>query len=221
VIARVLNQLEMEEHVRFSGVHSTAIIDENARIHPSAVIGPYCIVGRSVISEDVLIGPYTMIENNVSLGSRVKIREHCTVGGYGFGFARTSSASLVRVPHIGAVVIEEDVEVFPFVNVDCATLTETRIRRGAKLDHYVHVGHNCEVGEDALVTAGVVLCGGSFVGAGTWIGVGAIIKERIRVNHDATVGLGAVVIRDVAAEDVVAGVPAKSIRKQGTKNERT
>ncbi len=197
------------------------IIDEAARIHPSAVIGPFCVVGRTTISEGAVIGPYTMIENNVSLGRGVKIREHCTVGGYGFGFARADSGSLVRVPHIGAVVIEEDVEIFPFVNVDCATLTETRVRRGAKLDHYVHMGHNSEIGEDALVTAGAVLCGGSSVGAETWIGVGAIVKEGVRVNHGATVGLGAVVIRDVAADDVVAGVPAASVRKGRMKNERT
>ncbi len=215
----MLDALNLETHVEFSGVHTSAIIDEAARIHPSAVIGPFCVVGRSTVSEGAVIGPYTMIENNVSLGRGVKIREHCTVGGYGFGFARADSGSLVRVPHIGAVVIEEDVEIFPFVNVDCATLTETRVRRGAKLDHYVHIGHNSEVGEDAIITAGVVLCGGSSVGSQTWIGVGATIKEGVRVGHGATVGLGSVVLRDVDAEDVVAGVPARTIRKRETKNE--
>lgn len=219
VIAQIVNELKIEKRMTFCGIHPTSIVNSEAIIHPSAAIGPFCIIGNSTIGEGVEIGPYVMIHHNVTIEQNVRIREHCTIGGSGLGYARSDAGSLVRIPHIGSVTIEEAVDIYPFVNVDCGTLSETRIHRGAKIDHYVHVGHNSDVGEDSIVTAGAVFCGGSSCGKRAWIGTGAIIKEKIHIGSDATIGLGAVVIKDVEEKAVVAGVPAKQISERRQNDE--
>jgi UDP-3-O-[3-hydroxymyristoyl] glucosamine N-acyltransferase len=210
VAGLLLGLLHPEEDPVSTGVHATAIVSGNARIHPHASVGPYCVLGACVIGEGSRIGPFVRIGDNVDIGRRVIVREHAFVGSPGFGIVRNEAdGTLLRIPHVGGVILEDDVEVFPFANVDRGTLTETRIRRGAKIDHYVHVAHNVVVGEYAIVTASSVLCGSSKIGARTWIGVGTLVKEGVTVGDDATTGLGAVVIRDVAPDTVVAGVPAR------------
>ena len=198
-------------------VHSTALVDPSARIHPSVRIGPYCVIGKCRIGEASDVGAFTVIGDRVRIGRRVRILEHCMIGGPGFSFERDKTGRLVRTPHVGGVVIEDDVDLFPYVNVDRATLTETRVKRGAKIDHYAHIGHNCTVGRDSVVTAGTVMCGGSHLGAGTWAGVGSIIKEKVRTGKRGIIGLGAVVLKDTEDDSVVVGVPAKPIRKDPPK----
>lgn len=211
VMQRVLSVIAPDEEVEAGTIDPTARIAEGAEIHPTVSIGPYSIIGRCVIGEGSRIGPYVRIHDGAVLGKRVQVREHCLIGGTGFGFVRDEDGTLARIPHVGGVVIEDDVELFPYANVDRGTLVPTTIRRGAKIDHYCHIGHNTSVGEDAIVTAGVVMCGSSRIGARTWIGVGSIIKEGVSVGDNATTGLGAVILRDVEPGGVVAGVPAKPL----------
>lgn len=210
---QVLSRLINDEDDTPGVIDDTARIDDAAVLHPSVSVGPFAIIGKCSIGEDSRVGAYTRVHDGVTIGRRVVIREHCLIGGVGFGFVRDEQGRALRIPHAGGVVIEDDVELFPFVNVDRGTLVPTRIRRGAKIDHYCHVGHNTEVGEDTLLTAGVVLCGSSRVGSSAWIGVGSIVKEGVAVGDAATTGLGAVVLRDVELGGVVAGVPAKPLNR--------
>jgi UDP-3-O-[3-hydroxymyristoyl] glucosamine N-acyltransferase len=214
-IARVLGTLGLESYISFAGIDPTARVSPKAVLDPSVVVGPHSIVGECVIGPDVTIGPFCLINDGVRIGRGVTIREHCTIGGFGFAYERAEDGRLHRLPHLGVVVIEDDVDIFPFVNIDRGTFGETRVRRGAKVDHFVHVAHNSDVGEDAIVVASSVLCGNAKVGAGAWLGVGSIVKQGIKVGKGATVGLGAVVLRDVPDGDTVAGVPARSLRRDG------
>jgi len=189
VITKILREIIPPEPVYF---HPTAINDAEFGV-------------------DLTVGAYSVIEMHAEIGDWVRIHEHVMIGGPGFGFERDENGRLLHMPHIGRVVIEDDVEIFAHANVDRGTLGETRICRGAKVDHHCHIGHNTYVGEDAMLAAGAILCGGSRVGARTWIGAGARILEGVKVGDDATVGLGAVVIRDVPAGVTVAGCPAKAV----------
>lgn len=213
VVARLLGSIAPEEAEVFSGVHPTAIIAEGADLHPSVAVGPFAIVGRCTIGAHSRIGAWSIIKDNVTIGSNVVVREHCMIGGAGFGMVRGEDGEVVRIPHIGTTVIEDDVEIFPYANVDRGTLGETRVKRGTKIDHYVHVGHNSVLEEDCIVTAGAIFCGKSTLGARSWMGVGSMLKEGVRVGPDSTVGLGAVVLKDVEAGTTVAGVPARNMAK--------
>lgn len=210
-MGRVLGVLHPQEDAWPPGVHPTAIVHPAAVLHPSVSVGPYSVIGRCEVGEGSRIESHCVVHDGASLGRRVTLRHHCTVGGPGFGFARNERGGLERIPHVGRVVLEDDVELFPYANVDRATITETRVGRGTKVDKYAHVGHNTRVGEDTIVTAAVILCGKSRVGARVWLGVGSLVREGTAVHDEAFVGMGAVVVRDVPAGVTVAGVPARPL----------
>jgi UDP-3-O-[3-hydroxymyristoyl] glucosamine N-acyltransferase len=212
-VGAVLRLMHPEEDPWPEGIHPTASIHPEARLHPSVSVGPYTIIGRAVIGEGSRIGAFTVIKDQVTLGKNVIIREHCLIGGVGFGLVRGPDAKLTRIPHVGRVVIEDDVEIFPFANVDRGTLMETRIKRGAKIDHYAHVSHNTVVGEDCVITAGVVLCGKARIGDRSWAGIGAIVKEGITVGSEVTLGLGTVVLSNVEDGATMVGVPGRVLNK--------
>jgi UDP-3-O-[3-hydroxymyristoyl] glucosamine N-acyltransferase len=212
VIARLLHQMQPSSSSG-GGVHPTAVVHPEADIHSSVEIGAYAVVGRCHIGWGSAVGAHSVIHDGAEIGNNVMIREHCSIGGAGFGFVRDENDRLVHFPHVGKVVIEDGVEVFPFANVDRGSLGETRVRRGSKVDHYAHISHNCEVGEDTIVTAGTVMCGGSRLGSRVWSGIGSIVKEKTVVGDGATLGLGAVVLKHVDEGAVVAGVPAKPLNR--------
>jgi len=213
IVSRIMTLIYPDDDQYYEGIHPTTHIHPEARIHPTVSIGPYCIIGKCEIGENSRIHAFTVIKDNSVIGKNVIIRESCLIGGCGFGFVRDHDGSLERMPHIGRVVIEDHVELFPYVNVDRGALDETRIKKGTKIDHYSHIGHNCLVGEYCLITAGTVLCGGSSIGARSWAGVGSIIKEKVSVDDDVTIGLGAVVVKNVEKGTIVAGVPARPLKR--------
>jgi len=213
-VARLLKRIYEKIETPLPGIHHTAIIDEKADIHKSVFIGPYCVIGTCSIGEGSQIYSHTVINNHVRIGKNVIIMEHCVIGSRGFGFVRDDDRTPLWITHVGGVVIEDDVEIFPFANVDCGTFGDTVIESKAKIDHFVHVSHNTRTGEKCIITAGAILGGSASVGANSWVGLGSIVKQGIKVRSRATLGMGAVVLKDVEDNDVVAGVPAKSLRRK-------
>jgi UDP-3-O-[3-hydroxymyristoyl] glucosamine N-acyltransferase LpxD len=214
VLAQILSVLYPNEDAFDTGIQPSSIIHPEADIHSTVSIGRNCMIGKCKIGENSRIHAYTTIKDNVIIGKGVIIREYCMIGGCGFGFVRDEADRLVRIPHIGRVIIEDYVELFPYVNVDRATLGETIVKTGAKIDHYAHIGHNSIVGEHSVITAGTVFCGGSRIGKRSWAGVGSIIKEKISVGDDVTLGLCSVVTENIQSGTVATGVPAKPIIKE-------
>jgi UDP-3-O-[3-hydroxymyristoyl] glucosamine N-acyltransferase len=214
VISRILTLLHPEEDRQEGKIHPTSQIHPEAEIQDHVFIGPYCIIGKCKIGENSKILGFTVIKDDTVIGKNVTVRENCLIGGCGFGFVRNEDNLLERIPHIGRVVLEDNVELFPYVNVDRATLGETRIKEGTKIDHYCHIGHNSFVGENSLITAGSVLCGGSKIGDRTWVGVGSIIKENISVGNDVVLGLGTVVINEIQNGAIAVGIPAKPMKEK-------
>lgn len=213
VITKIIRLLYPDDEQYFKGISPTAHIDPDAKIASNVFIGDYCRIGKCQIGENSKIYSFTIIKDNITIGENVVIREHCLVGGSGFGFVRNDDGHLERMPHIGTVIIEDDVELFPYVNVDRGAIGETRIKKGTKIDHYAHIGHNCIIGEHCIVTAGTVFCGGSKIGNQSWVGVGSILKEKVSVGDDVTIGLGSVVLKNFDSNKIIAGVPAKILKK--------
>lgn len=187
-----------------------AVIGSRVRIAPGVVIGLGVVIG-----DDVEIGPNTCIAN-AEIGNRVRIGANNSIGLPGFGFTPDDSGRQHRFPQIGRVVIEEDAEIANNTCIDRGALGNTIIRRGAKIDNLVHVAHNCVIGEYALVIANATLCGGTTVGRGSTVAPSATIREQLTVGERALVGLGAVVVKDVPAGEVVVGNPAHPLQSRST-----
>ena len=117
------------------------------------------------------------------------------------------------MPHIGKVIIEDDVEILQFVNIDKGTLHLTHIKKGAILDHYVHIGHNATVGEYTMVGAKAVFCGGSSVGHNCFVGIQTIILDAVKVGNEVLVGAGSVVTKSIPDGQKWTGSPAMELNK--------
>ena len=214
------------------GIHSTAIIAKSAEVGPGAHIGPYCF-----IDEEVTLGAHAVLHSFVTLYRGAKIgehffahahavvREHCRIGdrvilqngviigGDGLGYAKQKDGTWYKMAQSGPAVLEDDVEVQANACVDRATVGETRIGRGAKIDDLVLVGHASEVGANAM------LCGQVGLAGSTRIGDGAILAGQVGTAGHLTVGKGAVITaksgvpNDVPAAALYSGYPAVENRQ--------
>ena len=186
-----------------------AHVDPGAEVDPSAYVGPGAVIlAGARIGPGARVEPNAVVYGNTVVGARAVIGAGAVVGRPGFGWAADPSGGVVRVPQLGGVRIEEDAEVGPLATVDAGTLAPTVVRRGAKLDAHVHVGHNVEVGAGAMVAAQAGFAGSVEIGAGARVGGQAGVADHVRVGAGAMVAAKAGVIGDVEAGAVVAGYPA-------------
>ena len=210
-----------------AGVHPTAVIHPSARVGKGASIGPYVVVDQEVeIGEGCVLLAHVVIYRGARIGrnffahAHAVVREHCrlgdnvilqngaVIGADGFGFAKDDQGRWHKIVQSGPAILEDDVEVQALACVDRASVGETRIRRGAKLDNLVQVGHGSSVGEDALLCAQVGLAGS------TEIGRDVILAGQVGVAGHCRIGDGAVataqsgIPNDVADGKVVSGYPA-------------
>ncbi len=171
------------------GIHSTAIIASSATIGKNVAIGAYVVIGEkcmigdetiilhgTVIGNDVAIGTQTLLYANVSvregcrIGNRVIIHSGTVVGSDGFGFAPRPDGTYEKIPQMGIVVIEDDVEIGANCTLDRATMGETRVKRGAKLDNLIQVAHNVVIGENTVMAAQSGISGSTKIGKNVMIG---------------------------------------------------
>jgi len=196
-----------------SFIHPTAIIDKECVIGENVTIGEYCVIGACKIGNGVKISNHVKIYDCVSIGNYCSIREYCSIGGEGFGFIKDPEGKNEFIPHIGTVLIEDNVTIYPFSNVDRGTLGKTIIQSGTVIDHYVHVGHNTQTGKNNILTAGTVLAGGSRIKDNCFIGVNTLVKEKAIIGSNVMTGMGSVVISDIPDGEIWVGSPAKYLRK--------
>ena len=213
---RVLNAFF--EAPRKTGIHPTAIIAKKATIGKRVDIGPYATIGgEAVIGDDSRIGSGVRIEGRVQIGKNCSIKPNSVIGCPGFGFEYSETSGMLHFPHVGRIVIGDDVWIGACTTIERGTLGATRLADGCKIDDLVQVGHNVLVGECSLVMANTVICGGATIGKRCWIAPNSVIKEKVHVGDRVTVGLGAVVLKDVSEGLTVAGVPARPLPKKAKK----
>ncbi|MDN7124511.1 hypothetical protein J6I90_06420 [Pseudidiomarina sp. 1APP75-32.1] len=186
----------------------------NSKVHESVIIGQ-----NVVIEKGVEIGQNTTIEHNVvihsgtSIGANCIIRSGAVIGGEGYGFVIDSEQRYLRQPFVGGVVIREEVEVGYNSAIVRGSINNTILGTGVKLDNLVHIAHDCVIGDYSTVTAGVTFCGYVVVGKNVRFAPQSTVKQRIHIGDNAIVGLGAVVVKNIVAGDVVVGNPAKPLIK--------
>ncbi len=180
--------------------HPTAVIFELlARARVEDLSGPH--------GEGTVLAPTAVVLPGVRLGARVRVGHGAVLGAPGFGFM-PGPGGYTHVPQLGGVVIEDDVWIGTNTTIDAGTLGPTVVRRGAKLDSHVHVGHNCDVGADALLCAQVGLAGSVVVGAGCVLGGQVGVADHVHIGAGARVAAKSGVIGDVPEGAVVGGYPA-------------
>lgn len=192
-------------------------------IEVSSSIGAGTVIGSAVtIDHDVEIGAHCTIGAGVRLlpgtqiGDACSVGENTIIGGQGFGFERDEGGRIVRLPHVGGVVIGSRVDVGSLVTVCMGTIDPTVIEDDVAINNHVHVAHNCHIGRQASIMACVYLGGSVRVGARSWIAANATIRNGIELGEDCLIGLGAVVVASCKAGEVLVGNPARVIRnKQG------
>jgi UDP-3-O-[3-hydroxymyristoyl] glucosamine N-acyltransferase len=191
------------------------VIGDRVRIGDRAVIGPLCVIGDDcAIGEDSVLQAHVTLYDRVSVGRRVVVHAGVVLGADGFGYTMVEGRA-VKVPQVGHVVIEDDVELGANLCVDRATLDATVIRRGTKIDNLVQIGHNVTVGEDSLIVAQTGISGSVALGRrcvlGGQVGVGdhATLQDGVRVGPQAGIPSG----KTIRAGEVVLGSPARPIDK--------
>jgi UDP-3-O-[3-hydroxymyristoyl] glucosamine N-acyltransferase len=209
------------------GIHPTAVIDGSSRVGAGAHVGPYVTIGPDVrigqnavllshvavyrgaqIGDNFFAHAHAIVREFSRIGNNVVLQNGVVVGGDGFGFAKDQNGRWHKIVQSGPAVIEDDVEIQANACVDRASVGETRIRRGAKIDNLVQVGHGSRVGSDTLLCAQAGLAGS------TEVGNNVILAGQVGVAGHCKIGNGAIataqsgIPSDVPAGAVVSGYPA-------------
>ena len=209
------------------GIHPTAVVAKSAKVGEGAHIGPHCFVDEDVqigrnavlhslvtiyrnarIGDDFLAHSQTVVREGCKLGNRVILQNGAVVGSDGFGFAKRADGRWHKIMQYAPVVIEDDVEIQANSCIDRATVGETRIRRGAKIDDLVLVGHACEVGEDAILCGQVGLAGSTRVGNRCILAGQVGSAGHLEIGDGATVTSQSGVPSDVPPGALYSGYPA-------------
>jgi UDP-3-O-[3-hydroxymyristoyl] glucosamine N-acyltransferase len=208
-------------------IHPTASVAPSAQLGENASIGPFVAIGENVvIGKNAVLHPHVVIYEGAQIGddfyahSGSVVREFCRignrvilqngviVGGDGFGFAKRADGTHYKIVQSGVTVIEDDVEIQTLTSIDRATVGETRVRRGAKIDSLVQVGHACEVGEDNIICAQTGMAGSSVLKKNVLLAGQVGLSGHLTIHENCIVYAQSGVGQDVAAGSVISGSPA-------------
>lgn len=187
----------------FSYLGENVKVGNNSKIFPNAYIGDNVMIG-----DNCIIHPGVKIYHNCKLGNQVIIHAGTVVGSDGFGFAPQADGSFIKVPQIGNVVIEDNVEIGANTTIDRATTGSTIIKSGAKLDNLIQVAHNVEIGSSTVIAAQAGISGSTRIGSGVMIGGQAGIVGHIQVGDGAKVNAQSGVSKSIEPGKAVTGSPA-------------
>jgi UDP-3-O-[3-hydroxymyristoyl] glucosamine N-acyltransferase len=209
------------------GVHPSASIAASARIGESAYVGAFVAIGEDVvIGRNAVLHPHTVIYAGAvigddftahshsvvrefcRIGNRVILQNNVVIGGDGYGFAKRADGTHYKIVQSGITIIEDDVEIQSLTSVDRASMGETRVKRGAKIDSLVQVGHNCVVGEDNIICAQTGLAGSSILEKDVLLAGQVGVSGHLTIHEGATIYAQSGIGGDVAAKARMSGSPA-------------
>ncbi len=210
-----------------AGVHPSAVVSESARLGDGVCIGanctveqgvvigsgtvvsPNCHIGyKVVVGEGCLLHPLVSVREFTEIGNRVIIHNGAVIGSDGFGYAVQEDGSRTKIPQIGKVVIEDDVEIGANVAIDRARFGKTRVGKGTKIDNLVQIAHNVVIGEHSVMCGQSGISGSSTIGSRVILAGQAGLAGHLNVGDGAIIGAQAGVMKDVSEREFVIGSPA-------------
>ncbi|MCU0458962.1 MAG: UDP-3-O-(3-hydroxymyristoyl)glucosamine N-acyltransferase [Bacteroidales bacterium] len=231
-LARLLAFYEQARPAR-KGIHPTAVIDDKASVGRDVFIGAYAVISENTVVGDgcslhpqVFIGENVRIGKNCTLHPGVKVYRDCVigndcilhagavVGADGFGFAPVTDSNFMKIPQIGNVILEDNVEIGSNTCIDRATMGSTIIRRGVKLDNLIQVGHNVEIGENTVIAAQSGLAGSTRVGRNCMFGGQVGLAGHLSIADGVKIGAQSGIMSTVTEENaILLGYPATDSRQ--------
>ena len=213
-------------------IHKTTVISPSARLGKNVRIGPFAVIGDNVvISDEAIIGPHCVLEKNAKIGSKTilhaqvfigaeceignncELHPHVTIGSDGFGFQPQENKAPIKVPQIGKVILEDDVEIGGNCVIDRASLNETRICKGTKFDNLVHIAHNCKIGPNSLIAAGFMTAGSSTIGSNFSCGGGVVVSDHLEITDNVTLAGKSVATNDIKEPGAYGGYPLVPLKQ--------
>jgi UDP-3-O-[3-hydroxymyristoyl] glucosamine N-acyltransferase len=207
-----------------ASIDPTATIGADVMLGPFVVIGPHARIGaRSVLHPHVVIGAgatigpdcmlhaHVSIREGVTIGARVVIQNAAVIGSDGFGFAKRDDGTHQKIPQVGRVVIEDDVEIGAHSAIDRPAVGETHVGAGTKIDNLVQVAHGVKIGQNVLLAAQVGIAGSTVLEDGVVMAGQSGVTGHVHLGRSAVVGAKSAVTKDVDAGQHVAGIPAGDV----------
>ncbi len=231
LVAVLLTRKFFPAEQRPAGIHSTAVVEEGARIHPEAYLGPYSVVGAGTeveaaaqlhagvvvgrhcrIGAGAILYPHAVLYDRTELGPSVIIHAGAVLGADGFGYV-SRGATHHKVPQVGRLVLEEDVEVGANSALDRATFGETRIGGGSKIDNLVQVGHNVTTGRSCMLCGQSGIAGSARLGHGVVLAGQAGSSGHLEIGDGVQVAAKGAVLQSIEKGRKVGGIPAVGLRQ--------
>ena len=208
------NTLKLSNKLKYKDVKfgNNVLIGKNVKIGKNTTIGPNTIIESNVIlGKDCVIGSNTVLKNTI-IGNNVVIQDGCKIGVKGFGFIPVKGNN-IKFPHIGRVIISDNVEIASGCTIDRGSVDDTEIGKNSYLDNQVHVAHNVKIGSDCMIAGQVGFAGSSTIGNNVSIGGQAGISGHLTIGNNVKIGGGSGVVKDIEDNQVVMGYPAVNFKE--------
>ena len=186
-------------------IGNNTIIGSNSIIEHDVVIGKNCVIGSSVIIKNTIIGDRVMIQDNTKIGQK------------GFGFIPVKNKN-IKFPHIGKVIIENDVEIATGCTIDRGSVDDTTIGQNTYIDNQVHIAHNVKIGANCMIAGQVGFAGSTYIGDHVSIGGQAGVSGHLKVGNNVKIGGGSGVVKNIEDNQIVMGYPAVKLKDFLKKN---
>ncbi len=212
-------------------IHPTAVLGKEVKLGQEVHLGPYVVIednvclerkvtvlagsfigAGSIVGENCLIYPHVTIRENTEIGKNVIIHSGAVIGSDGFGYAQERGMHH-KIPQMGKVIIEDDVEIGANVTIDRATLGATRIGQGTKIDNLVQIGHNVVIGKNCIIAGQVGISGSTKIGDNVILGGQVGLIGHIKIGNNVMIGGKSGVTKDIPENMVIFGYPAREIKK--------
>ena len=191
---------------------NNVLIGKNVKIGKNSFIGSNSIIEQNTsLGKNCVIGSNVVLKNSI-IGNRVVIQDGCKIGQKGFGFIPLKEKN-IKFPHIGKVIISDDVEIASNCTIDRGSVDDTQIGSNTFLDNQVHIAHNVKIGSNCMIAGQVGFAGSSIIGNNVSIGGQAGISGHLRIGNNVKIGGGSGVVNNIEDNQVVMGYPAVSLKE--------